>query len=567
MEAQAGGCAGREGGRDGGGDGERDGGRQRQGGMSARGWAAAMMLGLSAYASAAPAPSPAPDAAAIGQLVEAASLDAMAEASTLACLEMGAPNGAAMETAYAEWRTRHRLALSRSVVMSLAARQHRDLPWKEVSTAMRERVLGEARPEVACEALMRDWTSPTMDATALYPAAEATARALIQAGVAHAPSPVPTLGALPGGGQVLSVAQLLALIEPLQRAGAPRGSVPVLVKGRVRRWLDDRVSFQLVQDEGAFHAQKPLKLRFDAEPLLGREVVLRATLKDPRDYFLELEDAQWVSDPAGLQPSSQPAQALRRKDVPLQRVLAKPGQGLPEKDFAGVVLHGYADYSNGSQWREEVRYLLRDGSAYRRTEMPPDQLDAARSRRLEPQLWLRWRAAGDHYEFQAQNDQGAPKGAWEVGQHRLMRPWPAGTRLEGRYSRSAFYGSLFTGGTSSTRGIHLMRDGRFERSFHSLSGSGSLAAIQGTAIYGSASGDGKGSQSVAGGTVGTGLGSVTTTTAPRRQDDGASRRGRYTLSGYVAVLRYDDGHEERLLSFPVRDGSVFLGDASYTLDK
>lgn len=60
---------------------------------------------------------------------------------------------------------------------------------------------------------------------------------------------------------------------------------------------------------------------------------------------------------------------------------------------------------------------------------------------------------------------------------------------------------------------------------------------------------------------------MTTTTGPNRKDDGASRRGSYTLSGYVAVLRYDDGHEERLLSFPVRDGSVFLGDASYTLDK
>lgn len=559
MEAGAGRSAGKAGAR-----------RPRKG-VPARKWAIAMaaVLGdvLAAIATAGPAPAPAPDAAAIGQLVEAASLDAMAEASTRACLEMGAPNGAALETAYADWRTRHRLALSRSVVMSLAARQHRDLPWKDVSTAMRDRVLGEARPEAACEALMRDWASPTMDATALYPAAEPTARALIQAQVAHAPSPVPTVGALPGGGQVLSVAQLLGLIEPLQRAGAPRAGIPVLVKGRVRRWLDDRVSFQLVQDEGAFQAQRPLKLRFDAEPLLGREVVLRATLKDPRDYVLELDDAVWVSDPTGLQASSQPAQALRRKGVPLQRVLAKPGQGLPEKDFAGVVLHGYADYSNGSQWREDVRYLLRDGSAYSRTEMPPDQLDAARSRRLEPQLWLRWRAAGDRYEFQAQNDQGAPEGTWEAGQHRLMRPWAAGSRLEGYFSRSAFYGSLFTGGTSSTRSIRFQKDGRFERSFHSLSGSGSLAAVQGTAIYGSASGDGKGSQSVAGGTVGTGLGSVTTTTAPHRKDDGASRRGSYTLSGYVAVLRYDDGHEERLLSFPVRDGSVFLGDASYTLDK
>lgn len=541
--------------------------RRRAGLLS--GWMAGSMAGLwSAAALAAPVAPAAPDAAAIGQLVEAASLDAMAEASVQACLEMGFPNGAALETAYADWRTRHRLPLSRSVVMSLAARQHKDLPWKEVSTAMRERVRTEAQPDKACEALMRDWSSPTMDASALYPLAEPTARSLIESRVAHTPSPVPTIGAVPGGGQVLSVAQVLALIEPLKRgSGARQGLPPLLIKGRVRRWLDDRVSFRLVQESGEFQAQRALKLGFDAEPLLGQEVVLRATLKNSHDYVLELDDAAWVSDPAGLQPSPLPAQALRRMPVPLQRVLAKPGQGLSEKDLAAVVLYGYADYSNGSQWREEVRYLLRDGTAFERTEMPPDQLDAARSRRLEPQHWLRWRAKGEHFEFQAQDDRGAPEGEWKAGQHLAMRPWPAGTRLDGYFSRSAFYGSLFTGGTSSTRGIRFSRDGRFERSFRSMSGSGSMAAAQGTAIHGSASGDGKGSQRVAGGTVGTGLGSVTTTTGVDRQDDGASRRGTYTLSGFVALLRYDDGHEERLLSFPVRDGSVYLGDASYTLDK
>ena len=514
----------------------------------------------------------APDAAAIGQLVEAASLDAMAEASVRACIEMGVPHGAAMEAAYADWRTRHRLPLVRSVVLNLAARQRRDPPWMEVSAAMQQRVQAEALPEKACETLMRDWSTPAMDAGALYPAAEATARALIAEKLANAPEPLPTTAGVAGGGQVLSIAQLLHLLEP-QNAGAGQGTQrplgPLLIKGRIRRWLDTRVSFQLVQDEGEFSAQRAINLRFDAEALLGREVVLSGMLRNPRAYTLELEDAVWVSDPAGLQPSTRPAQALQRKPVPLPRVLSKAGQGLQDKDLAAVVLHGYADYSNGSQWREEVRFLLRDGSAYLRTEMPPDQLDAARSKRLEPQRWARWRAKGAHYDFQAQNDQGLPEGGWQAGQHRAMRPWAPGARLEGSYSRSAFYGNQFIGGTSSTRGIRFMRDGRFERSFHSLSGSGSLAAAQGTVIHGSASGDGKGSQSVAGGTVGTALGSVTTTTPQNRKDDGASRRGSYTLSGYVAVLRYDDGREERLLSFPVDDGSrsVFLGSSSYSLAK
>ncbi len=531
-----------------------------------------LTLALGAPATAAAAASVL-DAGTMGQVVGAATLDAMAEASVRACVEMGVPQSAALQTAFADWRTRHRLPLLRSVVMSLAARQHRDPPWKDMSETMHQRVLDEPQPDKACEALMQDWSTPTMDASTLYPAAVATAQVLIAEKLAHAPEPLPVVPGSLGGGQVLTIAQLLKLIEPAGKAGggqdARRPLSNVLVRGRVVRWLDDRVSFQLVQDEGSFSAQRAIVLRFDAEPLLGREVVLRGDVKNPRAYTVELSDAAWLSDPSGLQASPLPAQALRRKPVPLQRVLGKPGQGVQEKELTAVVLYGYGDYSNGSQWREDVRFLLRDGSAYLRTEMPPDQLDAGRSRRLEPQQWARWRARGEHYDFQAQNEQGAPEGAWEAAQHRPMRPWAPGTRLEGSYSRSAFHGSLFTGGTASTNSIRFSRDGRFERSFYAQSGSGSLAAVQGTVIHGASSGDGKGSQRVFAGTVGTGLGNVTTTSGPARKDDGASRRGSYTLSGYVAVLRYDDGHEERLLSFPVDDGSrsVYLGQGSYSINK
>ena len=361
------------------------GGRQAravQGGMQGGRGAAAALLLLAGQAGAASAP---PDAAAIGQLVEAATLDAMTEASVRGCVEMGVPQGPALQTAFADWRSRHQLPLLRSVVLNLAARQHRDPPWKAMSEAMKQRVLDEPQPEKACETLQRDWTTPTMDASALYPAAVATARALIAEKLARAPEPLPVVPGPLGGGQVLSVAQLLQQVEQARASGtgaqARRPLADVLVRGRIVRWLEERVSFTLEQDDGVFSAQRALVLRFDAEPLVGREVVLRGTVQDPRAYTVELSDAAWVSDPSGLQPSPLPAQALRRKPVPLARVTDKPGQGLQDKALAAVVLHGHADYSNGSQWREEVRFLLRDGSAYLRTEMPPDQLDVSRSRR------------------------------------------------------------------------------------------------------------------------------------------------------------------------------------------
>jgi hypothetical protein len=159
-------------------------------------------------------------------------------------------------------------------------------------------------------------------------------------------------------------------------------------------------------------------------------------------------------------------------------------------------------------------------------------------------------------------------GEWKPEQHRAVRPWPDDTRLEGYYSRSSFSGSQFSGGISSTQAVRFSKDGRFERSYHSLGTSGSIAAAAGTMISGGAHGDGKGSTTTGGGTVAGGLGSTTTTTQGSK-DDGASRRGRYQLSGYALTLTYDDGHSERLLSFPVYDDSktVYVGNSSLSLAK
>ena len=70
-----------------------------------------------------------------------------------------------------------------------------------------------------------------------------------------------------------------------------------------------------------------------------------------------------------------------------------------------------------------------------------------------------------------------------------------------------------------------------------------------------------------GGTVGRGTGTVSVTTS-QCQDDGAGRRGRYRFEGYAAVRVCDDGHEERLLSFPTQAGprGVDVGGGSLMLD-
>jgi hypothetical protein len=363
-------------------------------------------------------------------------------------------------------------------------------------------------------------------------------------------------------GQLLLPAQIPALTQQT-RADVPR----VYVKGRVARSGDDGDRYRLISDRGDRISGGTVYLECTAEDWVGREVVMQGKLRSLSWASATLADAALVGDASGLTPSPLPQAPAERREVLLQRVLSAPGKGLPPKDLAEVVIHGQANYNFGSSWEEDVRFLLRDGTFYNRTDMPPDQLNVAASRQLEPQRWGRWRAAGKAYEMQPQDSDGRG-GEWKAEQHRAVRPWPDDTRLEGYFSRSRFDGSQFSGGISSTQAIRFNKDGRFERSYHSLGTSGSIAAAAGTMISGAAHGDGKGSSTTGGGTVAGGLGTTTTTTQSSK-DDGASRRGRYQLSGYALTLTYDDGHQERLLSFPVNGDSktVYVGNGSLNLSK
>jgi len=524
---------------------------------------------------AAAAQVPGLDKASLTQLVDAVSLDVMSEASLQACDDVGAPAFEQMRAAWTAWREKHQLAPLRLVVMDLKRRQRNDASWDDITEPMRQRVLADPAPDQACAALARDWQTAGMDITALYPQARAAAVAAVKAELASPPKAAPVfMGAAKG--QFLLPTQIDALAAQHQggwssisekEAQAKLGWV--YVKGRVKRWSRDPDRFSLVTDQGERISGAKAYLSFDAEAWVGREVVVRGLVTNLRSYAIDLDDGALVTDTSGLTPSPLPQEPLARKEVLLQRVMTPPGRGLSEKDLAAVVIHGQSDFSNGTRWVEDVRFLLRDGTAYKRTDMPPDQLDVSASRKLEPQEWGRWRAGGKAYEMQAQDFDGKPAGDWKPLPHRVVKPWPKDTRLDGYFSRGTFSGSLVTGGISSKRAIRFTRDGRFERSYSSLGTSGGLAAINGANISASSHGDGKGSSSTAGGTVAGPLGTVGASSGTTTKDDGASRRGRYQLSGFVLTLDYDDGHQERLLSFPVyEDGkTIYVGSGSLSLAK
>jgi hypothetical protein len=515
------------------------------------------------------------DPEAVRQLVGAASLDAMTEASVQACGDVGAPSYPQLLAAWVAWRERHRIAPLRTIVMALKQRHSSSSPpWSSITEPMRQRVLAEAAPDKACAALIQDLQGPGMDASAQFPQASATAAALVQAKMAVAPT-LPALAPGTPRGQVLLPAQMPALKAQqgggwtaISREEAARRLGPVHVKGRVERWGRDGDRFHLAQEQGDRRARHTVNLDFNAEAWLGREIVVRGVLTSLATYSSSLGEAALVSDASGLTPSPLAAEPLGRKEVLLQRVTRAPGKGLAGGELAAIVIHGESNFSNGTQWEEDVRFLLRDGTTYRRTEMPPDQLNVPASRQLEPQQWGRWRAAGKSYEMQAQDDDGRPDGPWKAEKHHAVRPWPAGTRLDGSYSRGSFHGSLALGGTSFKNAIRFTKDGRFERSHSSLSSSGSVAATLNNAVISASShGDGSGSSSTGGGTVGGPFGTVGAGST-RKADDGASRRGRYELNGFVLSLHYDDGRQERLLSFPVWGDhkTVYVGNGSLSLD-
>ncbi|KQV88439.1 hypothetical protein [Pelomonas sp. Root1237] len=563
--------------------------------------AAAVLLMAGAAQSVPDARSLASDPAAVQQLVEAVSLDVMSEATLGACEDMGVASAAPMRDAWVAWRERHQLAPLRMVVARMQQRSSSIPSFTRLTEPMRQRVLDDPSPEQACAALARDWQSPAMDVSTLYPQARAVALALVKANLVAPPSPL-AIAPEAARGQFLLPSQIPALTAQrghwlvISEEEAQRKLGVIYVKGRVAREIDRPTHFFLVQQQGDRHVEQRIHLKFDAEPWVGREVVLRGVVTSLNDNSLDLADAALVANPAGLTSSPLPQAPMLRRRAVLQRVTTLPGRGLAEKDLAAVVIHGESNFNGGTRWEEDVRFLLRDGTVYHRTEMPPDQLNVAASRQLEPQRWGRWRASGKvdvspqgravpgpppegvkgtwggptcPCEMQPQDDDGRPAGAWQAEKHHAVRPWPKDTRLEGSFTRGTFTGSLVLGGRSSSTTLRFMRDGRFERSYSALSSTGTLAAtLNNTVIAGSAHGDGKGSSSTGGGTVGTPFGTAGAVSS-RKQDDGAGRRGRYQLSGFVLTLDYDDGHQERLLSFPVHDDNktVYMGSGSLVLDK
>lgn len=361
----------------------------------------------------------------------------------------------------------------------------------------------------------------------------------------------------------ISPAQLTAMIAKARGAGSSRERLQraglagrIYIRGEVVR---SRNSHFIEHVDGPFRSRIPVSTGISLAPYAGRTIVVSGVLDGLPGSIAFLRETRIVADASGLVASTEPLEpGLVRVAVDVQQVLAAPGRGIA----AERVQAAFLSIEQGVEYREHAWLLLRDGSLYDRTGIPPADLDAEASRRLEPQHWHRWKTAGpDRIEWQRFDDRGRSDGVWKPARGLMASPWARDTRLDGPFQTASFHGSLALGGTHVSRTMRFMPDGRFESSRSSFSGSGSMAADTGFSANASSHSDASGTRSSAGG----GNAGVAVATRSQR-NDGAEHRGTYRLDGYTLELRYDSGRVERVLSFPVpwKPMAVFIGDSVYT---
>jgi len=236
-----------------------------------------------------------------------------------------------------------------------------------------------------------------------------------------------------------------------------------------------------------------------------------------------------------------------------QAIRTTPGRGVRDDDIAAIFVDMRVDQGRNETVQREVHttwLLLKDGTGYQ-NKIPPDELNVKASRQLEPQRWVQWRKPlfGGNYEIRGPDDsnwRSLPTGkkGW------LAQPARPGERLNGTYRHLDGWGNV--------ERLRIQKatwrfggDGRFELALYGYSGISQSGVGTHFNHVSERESDAKGSRKRGGMSNTDTLGGVATTSSSRGGDDGASRRGRYRLSGWVLEVERDDGQLERhFVTFP-----------------
>jgi hypothetical protein len=355
--------------------------------------------------------------------------------------------------------------------------------------------------------------------------------------------------AAPNAGAVYSVAQITALVRKWWPENGSREEAIRSMHAAGRIYIQGTVvqskdHYFLVTEREGFQSKLWLSTGLSSAEMaehLGKVVTIEARLKELPSSMIWVSDARIV-DGAGLVASTLPEEpGLSRKRVEAAQVTAAAGQGLRPQAIYGLLHNAYMS----AEFVEEVLLLLKDGTYYRGEKVAPEQLNVASSRKLEPQLWGKWRSMAGRFEILASDDHGRPRGQWQKQGGTLAPAWRPDERIAGTFTSKSFSGSLATGGVYRSTTYIFNADGSFEIIGYAQGGSGSMAAMNGFSASSSSLSTKEGTRSSAGG----GNAGVFASSSSRR-DDGASNRGRYRLDGYTMFLEFANGRREQRLCAP-----------------
>lgn len=483
----------------------------------------------------------------LSEALQVVGLDMSAEALIIHC-ETAAPS--ASGGLRARWRSWRETARVPAIETALGPQKLALVRDQMAGAAARgvEKLKTMGPPAQTCPMIPSWLTEGPFDTKTAFPS--------LYAGLDKAPdqpsapiaAPAPAAARAEAGGTYYTPAQLKALVgswfgSNRDIAQAQRmAQRPIYIQGKVEKARD---SYFLVSNDGVFRSRLPVSTGLGDRTLAsleGKTITVLGNFTDIPSGLAFMENTRIV-DPAGLKPATiSERPGLYRLDVKEDQVTAAPGGGVKPGAIHGLL------YDNetiaGGGLKETVLLLLNDGTYYGGDTVSPDRLDVAKSRKLEPQLWGRWRKAGKDYQVQPQDDFGAQL-EWRPQEGFLTGTWKPGQTLSGAYTAQAFHGSLATGGVHTSTSYLFKADGRFERIGYSQGGSGSMAAMGGFVGSSSSLSTGKGSTSTAGGGN-----AAVFASAQSRHDDGASNRGVYRLNGLTMQLTYDDGRTASVLCAP-----------------
>ena len=238
----------------------------------------------------------------------------------------------------------------------------------------------------------------------------------------------------------------------------------------------------------------------------------------------------------------------------------KPGQGIRPAQLQNVLYRWHQGFGSYISFNENIYVLLQDHSGIKNPRIPISELDMAKSRQKQPELWFEWRVQGETYQIR---DQRA--GAWQdiEGKGNALGPIKKNKRYNGNYKFAKASGVLFGPTTTRFQNYRLRPDGTYETSKQSVSDSGDLWDGLDGKVASSSRCSKEGGQT----SVFTKSGDNSVSGTKPNAKCGSANTGHYIVDGYLIEFQADDGAVYRVPFYETGDNSIIINGRGFRIRK